>query len=155
VSFPAPQIFTNLGLTGNANSLFATGIYGVVKVVGCCIFLLFAADSLGRRKSLLWTSIAQGAAMYYIAIYIRIEPPQAGTPVPPAGYVAIVAIYLFATFFQFGWGPCCWVLVSEIPTARLRALNVSIAAATQWLFNFVVARATPNMIATVGRGGYG
>lgn len=25
----------------------------------------------------------------------------------------------------------------------------------QWLFNFVVARATPTMIATVGRGGYG
>lgn len=55
-------------------------------------------------------------------------------------------------FFQ---GPVCWIYVSEIPTARLRALNVSIAAATQWLFNFVVARATPTMIATVGRGGFG
>ena len=28
-------------------------------------------------------------------------------------------------------------------------------AATQWLFNFVVARATPNMLATLGKGGYG
>lgn len=93
--------------------------------------------------------------MYYIGIYVRVEPPQKGVPVPPAGYVAIVAIYLFAVFFQFGWGPVCWIYVSEIPTARLRALNVSIAAATQWLFNFVVARATPNMIATVGKGGYG
>ncbi len=44
------------------------------------------------------------------------------------------------SFFQFGWGPCCWIYVSEIPTARLRSLNVAIAAATQWLFNFVVAR---------------
>lgn len=44
------------------------------------------------------------------------------------------------SFFQFGWGPVCWILVSEIPTARLRALNVAIGAATQWLFNFVVAR---------------
>lgn len=93
--------------------------------------------------------------MYYIAIYIRIEPPQEGEPVPAAGYVAIVCIYLFAVFFQFGWGPVCWIYVSEIPTARLRALNVSLGAATQWLFNFVVARATPNMIATVGKGGYG
>lgn len=25
----------------------------------------------------------------------------------------------------------------------------------QWLFNFVVARATPNMMATMGQGGYG
>lgn len=42
--------------------------------------------------------------------------------------------------FQFGWGPVCWILVSEIPTARLRAMNVALGAATQWLFNFVVAR---------------
>lgn len=33
--------------------------------------------------------------------------------------------------------------------------NVALAAATQWLFNFVVARAVPNMLATVGDHGYG
>ena len=54
-----------------------------------------------------------------------------------------------------GWGPVCWIYVSEIPTSRLRGLNVSLAAATQWLFNFVVARATPVMLDTVGKGGYG
>lgn len=93
--------------------------------------------------------------MFYIGFYVRFDPPQAGVAVPPAGYVAIVMIFLFASFFQFGWGPVCWIYVSEIPTARLRALNVAMAAATQWLFNFVVARATPNMMATVGKGGYG
>jgi hypothetical protein len=34
---------------------------------------------------------------------------------------------LFACFFQFGWGPVCWIYVSEIPAARLRSLNVAIA----------------------------
>lgn len=127
----------------------------------CSIFLLFVADTLGRRKSLLWTSIAQGAAMFYVGFYVRFDPPKpiiAGLPppgIPPAGYVAIVMIFLFASFFQFGWGPVCWIYVSEIPTARLRATNVALAAATQWLFNFVVARATPNMMATVGASGYG
>lgn len=33
--------------------------------------------------------------------------------------------------------------------------NVALAAATQWLFNFVVARAVPNMLTTVGNHGYG
>lgn len=41
--------------------------------------------------------------MFYIGAYIRVAPPEKGVPVPPAGYVAIVAIYLFAVFFQFGW----------------------------------------------------
>ncbi|KAF1941284.1 quinate permease [Clathrospora elynae] len=155
INYYAPQIFSALGLKGNVNKLFATGIYGIVKMVSCLAFLIFAADSLGRRRSLLWTSIAQGLAMYYIGLYMRIDPPVDGQPVPPAGYFALVCVFLYACFFQFGWGPVCWIYVSEIPAARLRSLNVAIAAATQWLFNFVVARATPNMMATVGKKGYG
>ncbi|KAL2150926.1 hypothetical protein VTH82DRAFT_6024 [Thermothelomyces myriococcoides] len=151
----APTIFKNLGLTGTSTSLFSTGIYGIVKVTSCIIFLLFMADSLGRRRSLLWTSIGQGLAMFYIGLYVRIAPPKEGETVPPAGYVALVCIFLFAAFFQFGWGPACWIYASEIPAARLRSLNVSYAAATQWLFNFVVARTVPVMIVTMGEGGYG
>ncbi|KAL5337019.1 general substrate transporter [Aspergillus crustosus] len=155
INYYAPQIFENLGITGSSNGLFATGVYGITKVVGCAVFLVFVADSLGRRWSLLWTSIAQGLAMLYIGLYVRISPPQEGQPVIPAGYVALVCIFLFAVVFQFGWGPVCWIYVSEIPTIRLRSLNVSFAAATQWLFNFVVARAVPTMLATVGANGYG
>ncbi|TPX16237.1 uncharacterized protein E0L32_003886 [Thyridium curvatum] len=152
----APTIFSNLGIGGIQNSLFSTGIYGIVKVTSCICFLLFMADSLGRRRSLLWTSIAQGLAMFYIGLYVRIAPPKEGDPVPPAGYVALICIFLFAAFFQFGWGPACWIYASEIPAARLRSLNVSLAAATQWLFNFVVARSVPVMLVTVGgKTGYG
>ena len=38
-------------------------------------------------------------------LYVRISPPVEDEPVPPAGYVALVCIYLFAGFFQWGWGP--------------------------------------------------
>ncbi|KAK7432476.1 hypothetical protein QQZ08_001041 [Neonectria magnoliae] len=155
VNYYAPQIFKNLGMTGTQSSLFATGVYGIVKVTGCAIFLIFAADSLGRRRSLLWTSAAQAIAMYIIGIYGRVQPPIAGNPVSPFGYVAITCIYLWAAFFQFGWGPCCWILVSEIPTARLRAMNVALGAATQWLFNFIIARTVLTMQATMGQAGYG
>jgi hypothetical protein len=123
--------------------------YSIVKMVACLAFLIFAADSLGRRRSLLWTSIAQGSAMLYIAIYIRIDQPNEGDAVPPAGYFALVCVFLFAGFFQFGWGPVCWIYVSEIPAARLRSLNVAIAAATQWLFNFIVAKSTPARVPVV------
>lgn len=143
-------MFRNMGIVGRSTGLFATGIYGIVKVIACTVFLIFLADSLGRRRSLLWTSIGQGVCMFFIGLYIRIEPPEKGVPTPPVGYVALVCIYLFAAFFQFGWGPVCWIYASEIPTARLRATNVSIAAATQWLFNFVVVRAVPNMLVTAG-----
>lgn len=155
VNYYAPQIFKNLGMTGTSPQLFATGVYGVVKTAGCAIFLIFAADSLGRRRSLIWTSIAMAIVMYIIGIYGRVQPPVEGAPVTDFGYVAITCIFLYAAFFQFGWGPACWIIVSEIPTARLRALNVALAAGTQWLFNFIIARTVLTMQETMGTAGYG
>ncbi|KAG9664497.1 general substrate transporter, partial [Aureobasidium melanogenum] len=155
INYYSPQIFQNLGLSSTDAGLFATGIYGVVKMTLCACFLLFAADSLGRRRSLLWTSIAMGCAMLYVGLYVRIKPPVKGADIPGAGYMALICIYLFAGFFQCGWGPVPWIYVSEIPTARLRGVNVALGAATQWLFNLVVARAVPNMLATMGKAGYG
>jgi hypothetical protein len=88
--------------------------------------------------------------------------------ISPFGYVSLVCVFLFAGFFQFGWGrkycriptgttsftdkctACCWIYVSEIPTARLRTMNVAIAASTQWVFNFVVARCFLSMTLTMG-----
>ncbi|KAI2641022.1 MFS sugar transporter-like protein [Xylaria nigripes] len=151
----APTIFTNLGISGTSNSLLGTGVYGIVKVLSCIIFLGFMADSLGRRKSLLASGIGQAFCMFYIGIYVRVAPPEEGDPVPVAGYFALAFIFVFAAFFQFGWGPACWIIVSEIPTARLRPLNVALAAATQWLFNFIVSRTLPVMLATLGFKGYG
>ena len=155
INYYAPVIFTALGISGNANSLFATGVYGICKVAGCAAFLLLLADSVGRRKSLMWSGVSMALAMFYIGFYVRFDPPSASKAVPPAGYVALVAVYIFAVCFQLGWGPTCWIYVAEIPTSRLRGFNVALAASTQWLFNFVVARATPVMLITVGNAGYG
>ena len=58
INLYAPEIFKSLGIKGTATNLFATGIYGIVKMTACAAFLLFAANSLGRRRLLLWTSIA-------------------------------------------------------------------------------------------------
>ncbi|KAI8284287.1 hypothetical protein K4K56_010207 [Colletotrichum sp. SAR 10_98] len=153
----APQIFATLGVEGTENELFATGIYGLVKLITVLVFLIFVADSLGRRKSLLWTGIGQALTMLYVGVFVAVAKPQdqEGCQVTPAGYVALVCVFLFACMFQFGWGPCCWIYVSEIATTRLRATNVSFAAATQWLFNFVVSRAVPPMLETMGTGGFG
>lgn len=50
-------------------------------MAGCLCFLLFAADSLGRRRSLLWTSAAQAVVMFIVGIYGRVQPPIEGNPV--------------------------------------------------------------------------
>ncbi|EXJ56118.1 hypothetical protein A1O7_09049 [Cladophialophora yegresii CBS 114405] len=156
INYYAPTIFTNLGVTGNTQSLFATGVYGIVKMCSCGIFILFLADTLGRRWSLVWTGFFMWFCMFYLGFFVRFDAPKKGAPISGAGYGALVMVYLFAAAFQFGWGPVCWIYSSEISTQRLRGLIVSYAAATQWVFNLAVARATPVMLVTVGGpSGYG
>ena len=70
INYYAPTIFENLGLSSGATSLFATGIYGIVKMASCFLFLIFLADSLGRRKSFIWTGIAMWIAMFYLGKYL-------------------------------------------------------------------------------------
>jgi hypothetical protein len=68
-------------MTGNDSQLFATGVYGVVKTAACFVFLVFVADSLGRRWSLLWTAASQGIFLFIVSIYGRVQPPIKGEPV--------------------------------------------------------------------------
>lgn len=59
MTYYSPRIFASVGLSGSSAGLFATGVYGIVKMVSCAIFIVFVTDTLGRRKSLLWTGIVQ------------------------------------------------------------------------------------------------
>lgn len=61
----------DLGISSTDTSLFATGIYGVVKVVSCGLFLIFLADTLGRKLSFVWTGVAMGFCMFYIGFFVR------------------------------------------------------------------------------------
>lgn len=155
MTYYSPTIFASVGLSGSSVGLFATGIYGIVKMISCAVFIFFVTDSLGRRKSLLWTGLVQGVALFYVGFYVRFDPPIKGQPVTAPGYIALVAIYIFASVYQFGWGPVVWTYCSEIPPARLRALMMGMAVASQWLWNFVVAKSTPSMFATLGASGFG
>lgn len=74
-NYYAPQISKNLGLNGTQAGLFAASVYGIVKMTMCACFLVLAADSLGRRRFGLWTSIATELAMLYVGLHVRISPP--------------------------------------------------------------------------------
>lgn len=48
-------------------------------MVSSIAFLLFAVDSLGRRKSLLVSSVGQAATLYVIGVYEKLYPSQSSS----------------------------------------------------------------------------
>lgn len=49
INYYSPQIFESIGLSSASAGLFATGIYGVVKVVFTSLALMFGVEQAGRK----------------------------------------------------------------------------------------------------------
>ncbi|KAG1736514.1 general substrate transporter [Suillus lakei] len=146
-----PEIFADLGFSSTSLALFATGIYGVVKFVVTCITLAFVIERWGRKRTLIYSGLGQGLTMLWIGGYAGAHPNQG---VVPATYVSIVAIYLFGISFCLGWGFTPLVLGSEVAPGHLRTAVMAIAAATTWLFTYVIAQITPIMLDRITYGTY-
>lgn len=145
----SPQIFAALGITGTSSSLFATGVYGVVKVVAVGLTLAFAVDSWGRKMCLFVGALGQGLSLLWIAGFGAVHPQNT---IVPGSYVSIVAIYLYGVFFCLGWGPLPWIVASEIAPNHLRAATLTIAICVNWLLSFTISRLTPVMLEKITYG---
>ncbi|KAF2868200.1 MFS quinate transporter-like protein QutD [Massariosphaeria phaeospora] len=146
INYYAPQIFQSVGLKGTSSGLFATGVYGIVKIVVTALGLMFATEQMGRKWSLLIGSAGQAFAMFYIGVNQAVNPTKAGDSLTGNSIFAIICVYLFVVFYSFGWGPIPFVLSSECSPNHVRSLIMAAALMTQWLFNFIIAKITPLML---------
>ncbi|PSN72138.1 MFS quinate transporter-like protein QutD [Corynespora cassiicola Philippines] len=146
INYYAPQIFQSIGLKGTSAGLFATGVYGIVKIVVTALGLMFATEQMGRKWSLLVGSAGQAFAMFYIGINQAVNPVVEGDALTGNNIFAIICVYLFVVFYSFGWGPTAFILSSECSPNHVRSLLMAAALMTQWLFNFVIAKITPLML---------
>ncbi|KAL4062673.1 general substrate transporter [Scleroderma citrinum] len=155
VTIYAPQIFSSLGYTGIKNSLLSSGIYGVVKVVATVIAVLFFVDTLGRKISLFISAMGMGVMFFIVGAILKTHPihsiSSSHTTTPsPASKAMAAMLYIFVCFYSMGMGPVPWIYVSEIFPTRTRHYGLAIAAATWWLFGFVVLKITPTLVANLG-----
>lgn len=63
INYYSPRIFKSVGLTGSSTSLYATGIYGVVRLVCVIIAMYFVVDRYGRRNMLMGGAVVMLIAM--------------------------------------------------------------------------------------------
>ncbi|THY60419.1 general substrate transporter [Aureobasidium pullulans] len=151
INYYSPQIFKSIGL-GSSSGLFATGIYGVVKVVITALALTFMTEQLGRKWSLIIGALGQAFAMFYIGINQAVNPVVEGAPLNGNSIFAIISVYLFVVFYSVGWGPIPFILASETSPNHVRSLVMASALMCQWAFNCVIARITPVMLNSITYG---
>ncbi|KZT05752.1 general substrate transporter [Laetiporus sulphureus 93-53] len=151
VNYYAPQIFQSIGYYGTSNSLLASGIYGIVKVVATIIFVFFLADTLGRKWSLLISALGMGVMFFIVGALLKTYPPVTDSATPSVASKAMAAmLYIFVCFYSLGWGPLPWVYVADIFPTRTRHYGLATASASQWLFNFVLSKVTPTLVTEMG-----
>ncbi len=102
-------------------------------------------DKVGRRPILLFGSAGMTISLAVMALAFSQADIVKGAPSLPGawGPIALVAANLFVISFGASWGPVVWVLLGEMFPTRIRARALGIAAAAQWVANFIVTISFP------------
>ncbi|KAJ7689164.1 general substrate transporter [Mycena rosella] len=149
INYFSPEVFASLGIDGTSAVLFATGIYGLVKVISVSLVLMFALERIGRKKSFIIGGLGQCVMMLWIGSSSGVHASTAPV-LHPLRYLSIVAVYLYAVFYCIGWGPVPWVVAGELAPNHLRSAVMSIAIAASWLFAGTISKFTPIMLNRFG-----
>lgn len=131
IVYYAPSIVSSVGLTGNSSKLLATGVIGVILVC-CCIPTVLFLDRVGRRTLLLVGSVGMWLCMTTLGALVTAFQSD-WTHHSIEGWVAVSMIYLFMGIFAFSWGPCVWVISSELFPLRVRAKAMGLTSSSHWV----------------------
>ena len=112
----------------------------ITDVVNVCSNIpgLWLVEKWGRRPLLLFGAIGMAVTQLINASVGTALPDQDSAN---KALIAFVCTYIF--FFSCSWGLCAWVVTGEIFPLKARARGLSMTTASNWLFNWAIAFATP------------
>ncbi|KAJ5100307.1 hypothetical protein N7456_006359 [Penicillium angulare] len=151
INYYSPTVFKELGVTGTDTDLFTTGLFGVVKTVGTCIWILFLIEWVGRRRLLMIGAAGSSISLWIVGAYIQANPSTGGK-MTPGGTAAIFFFYLSTAFYTPTWNGTPWVINAEMFESNVRSLAQTSAACSNWLWTFLISRFTEQMFAAMGAG---
>ncbi|MBX7433231.1 sugar porter family MFS transporter [Mycobacterium sp. Y57] len=123
-----------------------------VTNIATTLIAIALIDKVGRKPLLLIGSTGMAVTLGTMAIIFGTAPAVDGQPQlsGAAGPIALVAANLFVVAFGMSWGPVVWVLLGEMFPNRIRAAALGLAAAAQWIANFVISWTFPSLRDVLG-----
>ncbi|KAA8904797.1 hypothetical protein FN846DRAFT_951930 [Sphaerosporella brunnea] len=132
IAYYSSSIFLDAGFT-QRDALLASLGFGVINWL-FALPAVYTIDTFGRRNLLLVTFPLMSAALLFTGFSFWI--PETST-----ARIACVAlgIYLFAMVYSPGEGPVPFTYSAEAYPLYIRDIGMSLATATTWGFNFILA----------------
>jgi SP family sugar:H+ symporter-like MFS transporter len=144
IFYYSSTLWQAVGFTEN-NALLIGVLNSTVNIVATFIAIALI-DRVGRKPLLLVGSAGMFVSLATLTVvFATATTNSAGDPVITGvtSTIALIAANGFVFFFAFSWGPVVWVLLGEMFPNRIRAAALSVAAAAQWMANFVISSSFP------------
>ncbi len=149
IFYYSTALWHSVGFT-ETDSMRISSITGVINIVTTLIAIAFV-DRFGRKPLLLAGSVGMALTLGTMAWLFAHAPLDAqGSPVMPGGHgtAALIAANLYVFAFGFSWGPIVWVLLGEMFNNQIRGSALALAAAAQWIANWIVTLTFPALART-------
>ena len=124
---------------------FTISVFTAVTNILVTFVAIALVDRIGRRPILLAGSLGMAVSLGMMALAFSQAVTVDDAPSLPGawGPIALVAANIFVISFGASWGPVVWVLLGEIFPNRIRARALGLAAAAQWIANFLITVSFP------------
>lgn len=139
IAYFSSEIFREAGYS-NVSALAASLGFGVINWL-FALPAFYTIDIFGRRNLLLTTFPLMALFMFFTGFSFWI-------PASSPAHIACIAlgIYLFGMVYSPGEGPVPFTYSAEAYPLYIRPIGMSLATATTWFFNFVLAVTWPSML---------
>jgi len=141
------------GLTGNV-AMVTSGVQYAVFIIFTGIMWIFI-DKTSRRSLLIYGALGMGFCHFVVggtmgAHSVQVPEGVNGNPNivfsvnsgAPANTV-ITFSYLMIVVYSLTLAPVCWIYAAEVWSLGTRATGMSMAAMSNWVFNFALGMFTP------------
>lgn len=140
IMYYAPEIFKSTG-DASSSALMQTVLVGVINLLFTLVAIKYV-DKWGRRTLLLIGAGGMAVCLAIVGSAFHFGFAQ--------GYLVLIAILAYISFFAISLGPLAFVVISEIFSNKNRGMAMSACVFFLWVSVYVVSQTFPMLLASIG-----